>query len=374
MTQVPYAQYNPYEIWSLRKSLGIFRAVMPTYAVWMGMMKYEITSTDEWIDFEKLPYKNRKLAPFVMPAGAGRPIYADRGTGYRFKPAYIKLKDAVDPNRILRKIAGLESMLNYSQLTPQQRRELLKVAIAEQHAMTIERRWEWLAARAIIDGQVTISGPEYPTQLVDFQRNANQTVVLSSGSRWGDSGVSILSYLQTWADQMLFPTQNSDGTGGFGGYPVRIDVGTSAWKAMRQDAEIKDMMNKFYPATGVELNRALTGPDKVTKVGNLGFGGTSGAQVEVWLNRDTYQDDNGVETPFLAPTDVVLTASPEAIQGYQCYGAIIDPFAQYQALPVFARNWMTEDDPAAEYMLHQSAPLMVPVNPNATFKATVVAE
>lgn len=59
--------------------------------------------------------------------------------------------------------------------------------------------------------------------------------------------------------------------------------------------------------------------------------------------------------------------------GYRCFGAIIDPYAQYQSLEIFPRGWMEQGDPAVEYMLWQSAPLMVPINPNATLKATVVA-
>ena len=59
--------------------------------------------------------------------------------------------------------------------------------------------------------------------------------------------------------------------------------------------------------------------------------------------------------------------------GYRCFGAIIDPTASYQPIPIYPRNWMDDKaDPVVETLLMQSAPLMVPVNPNATLKATVV--
>lgn len=369
-----YASYNPYELWSLRKSIGIMRDVLPSFEYWLSMFGRQVNSTDEYIDFEKLPYLNRKLAPFVMPLGTGKPIYTDRSTAYRFKPAYVKVKDAVDTTRPLTKIPGIDPMMEPAALSPMQRREALKVAMTVQHVRTIRRRWEWMAAKAIIDGSITIGGTEeYPPVVLDFLRNSDQTVTLTSGNRWGDSGVSILSLLQTWADRMIYPTQNSDGTGGFGGFPVRLTVGPKAWAAMRADAEIKDAMNKFYPATGIEVQRALNSSELVTKVGDLAFGGPSGAQVEIYLYRDTYVDDSGTAQPFLASTDIVLTSTMDAIGGHRCFGAIIDPFAQYQSFDIFARNWMEEGDPAVEYLLHQSAPLFVPVNPNATFKATVVA-
>jgi hypothetical protein len=59
--------------------------------------------------------------------------------------------------------------------------------------------------------------------------------------------------------------------------------------------------------------------------------------------------------------------------GYRCFGAIIDPYANYQSLEIFPRNWMEMGDPAVEYLLHQSAPLMVPVNPNGTLRVRAVA-
>ena len=52
--------------------------------------------------------------------------------------------------------------------------------------------------------------------------------------------------------------------------------------------------------------------------------------------------------------------------------AVQDLAAQLQSLTVFADMW-PEKDPSAMFIMHQSAPLMVPINPNATFKATVVA-
>lgn len=355
---------NPYELWSLRKSIGIMRNVIPAFSYWRPMFTSQVNSTDEYIDFEKLPALNRRLAPFVRPMGSGKPIYTDQSTAYRFKPAYIKLKDAIDPTRPLTKVPGIESMLDPATLTPMARREALKAAMTVQHINAIERRLEWLSAKAIIDAKVTISGEEYPAVQLDFRRDAGQTVVLGSGSRWGDSGVSIMDFIQSVGDTMIQPV------GGFGGFPVRVTLGSKAWSVFRKDAEIKDNMNKFFPVT-VAVERGLISSEKVVKVGDLMIGGASGAMLECYLYRDGYVADDGTEVPLMSPNDVVFTSSAEAIHGFQCFGAIIDPFAQYQSIDIFPRNWMEEGDPAAEYILHQSAPLMVPVNPNATFKATV---
>src|SRR5439155_18228195 len=118
------------------------------------------------IDFEKIPRVGRKLAPFVVPLAQGRPIFEEGGRIGRFKPAYVKPSDPVTPTRALRKRPG--SLLSADQPTPVQRYEAIKADILAYHRTAIERRWEWLAAKAVIDGKVTISGDDYPTVIIDF--------------------------------------------------------------------------------------------------------------------------------------------------------------------------------------------------------------
>ena len=73
-----------------------------------------------------------------------------------------------------------------------------------------------------------------------------------------------------------------------------------------------------------------------------------------------------------ASTFFLLLLNPVGVDGVRAFGAILDPRAGYQALPIYSKNWIAED-PAAEYIMSQSAPLMIPGRPNASLKATVVA-
>lgn len=358
----------PYEVWNTHRSLGVVREVEPAFNYWQDLgFGLQMNSTDEWIDFEKLPAVGRKLAPFVRPLAAGKPIYNDSATGFRFKPAYVKIKEVIDPSMPLIKRPGIDrSMIAESEITPMQRRDLIRAAMTVQAVNAIERRREWMAAKAIIDGKYTVSGEDYPATLIDFLRASNQTIIKTSGTYWGETGVSIFDDIQTYADRMF----NSP----FGSFPTRLTITPKVWAVMRKDAEILKHMDTNIRDPRATVERALISADKVVKVGDLQVGGASGASIEIWLYRDTYIDETtGLETPFLADGSIVMTGSTERIQGYRCYGAIIDPYARYQALEIFPRNWMEPGDPAVEYFLWQSAPLMVPVNPNATLKATVVA-
>lgn len=345
----------PYEVWNTRRSLAVMRDVEPSFNYWGDLaFSRQITSTDEYIDFEKLPAAGRKLAPFVRPLGSGKPIYEDRASGYRFKPAYIKLKDAIDPTMPLIKRAGIDrSMIGEVEITAQQRRDLIRAAMTIQHVQAIERRWEWMRARAIIDAKVTIVGEEYPAVELDFRRDPSHTVV-KTVDYWGDTGVSIFDDIQRWADRMF--------NAAFGGFPTRMTIGSAVWAVMRKDKEFMEHMDTNIRNPRATTERGLISGEKVVKVGELVVGGASGASIEIYLYRDTFLDENtGVEVPFMQPTDIILSASDERIMGYECFGAIIDPYAQYQALSIFPRNWMEIGDPAVEYILHQSAPLMVPI-------------
>lgn len=359
----------PYTVWDQNKSLGVVRAVKPEFSYFMDLLfsDYEITSTDEWIDFEKLPVHTRKIAPFVRPLGSGKPLYEDRSTGFRFKPAYSKVKEVIDPLMPLVKRPGVDrSMIHETDLTPEQRRNLIRAAMTQQAVSAIRRRWEWMAARAAIDGKVTVEGEEYPAVELDFRRNASHTVVKTAGTYWGDAGVSIFDDIQTYADRM-FDAE-------FGGYPTRITITPKVWKVMRNDAEFMKHMDNQVRDPRATVERGVIGPDKVIKVGEITVGGNSGAVIEIWLHRDTFLDPmDGLMKPFLTDGDILMSASASSFMGYRCFGAIIDPYARYQALDIFARGWMETGDPAVEYMLWQSAPLMVPINPDATLKATVVA-
>ena len=362
---------NPYELWDTRTSLGVMRDVKAETQFFSQYFTSEFRSTDEYIDFEKLPILSRKLAPFAMPLARGGSIYSDSVKTFRFKPAYVKVEDSIDPLMPLTKRAGIDnSMLDYPKLSPMERISLIKAQMTAQHVLSIRRTWEWLAARAIIDAQVTLAGKDYPTTVVNFQRDAGHTVTLTSGNRWGDSGVSIVDSIQAWLDIM----NNAE----FGALPTRLLMGQAVWNVLRKNAEFKEHLDTNYrnPAMTIERGLVTGGANggKMFPVGNMSVGGAGGATIELWVNNETYVDPaNGTATRYLPTNQVVLLGTPESVMGYQCFGMIVDRAAEYQALPIFPANWTAGNNPVTEYIGHTSSPLMVPLAPNATFRATVLA-
>lgn len=362
------ADSQHYELWDTNRFLGVYRDIKSDPLYWTQWFPYEIRSNDEWIDFEKMPVEGRKLAPFVMPLARGASVYEDTGTAFRFKPAYIKLEDQIDPLMPLRRRVGIDSNMSQMpvELSPEQRLTLIRAAMTQSHYRAINRRFNWMAATALRDGAVTISGENYPTVLLDFKRAANHTVTLTAGNRFGETGVSIVDFFQLVLDRM---TQAD-----FGGVPTRATMGGGVWAVIRKDEEFLKHMDVNLRGGNITIERGLVSGETVFKVGTMTVGGSSGQSIELWVDNSTYLDpDTGIATRYIGNHQILFTASPDTVSGTRAFGRIIDRSAGWEALPIFPKNWVTQGDVEVEYITHKSAPLFVPINPNATLLANVIA-
>ena len=356
------------ELWQTSDFLGVYRDIKEDPLYWMQFFTTEYRSESEWIDFERMPALGRKLAPFVMPLARGKPIYEDTGTGFRFKPAYIKVEDQIDPLMPLTRRVGIDSNMSQMpvQLSPMDRLELIRQAITAQHVDAIRRRWNWMAATSLRDGTCTISGEDYPTTLLDFRRDAGHTITLASGSRIGDTDVSAVDFFQLVVDRM---TQAS-----FGGVPTKVTMGGGVWAKLRKDSEFLDHMDTNIRGGNITIERGLVSGGKVFKAGTMTIGGASGQNIELWVDNSTYTDPvTKAEVRYIGNHQMLFTSTADAIGGIQAFGRIVDKAANWEAMPIFPKNWETTGDVTVENITHKSAPLFVPMNANATLLANAIA-
>lgn len=368
-----YSAANPYELWQRSRLLGVMRDVKAEdwYFGQFFPDSNGFYSDSEWIDFEKLPIHSRKLAPYVLPKGRGLSVYDDSQRTYRFKPANVVVEESIDDDKGLTFLAGIDASMLHPDMNltnPMVRRELLKANMTMEAMKSIRRRWEHQRARSIIDGYLDITYLSGETFNVNFQRNSGHTESLTSGNRFGDSGVSIIDKVQSILDTM----NNAE----FAGIPTRWTMGSAVWAAVRKDAEIKAAMDGFriYDVARIERGLVSGGADggKVFKVGELPIGGNSGGAIELWVNNETYTDTGGAQVRYLGANESVFTSTPDAIMGVSAFGRIKDKDAGFQAIPIFGKNFETGTRVKTENMSFESAPLMVPINPNATYKLNPV--
>lgn len=314
-----------------------------------SFFKQEQRETTEEIHFE-VEHGRRKIAPFVSPLRAGKIVQGEGSTVKSLKPAYVKPKTPFDPNAPLRRTIGEQIG---GVLAPAQRIQANLARTLLDHVTQIDRRMEWMAVRALLDGKYTIVGEAYPETLIDFQRDPALRIVKGAGAKWSDNGVNPLDDLQDWA---LLVAQAS------GVYPGEVVMDPTAWKRFRDNPAVKERWNSLNGNIS-NLQPAAAGD------GGKFMGSIDG--FDIYTYADWYVDPaDDVEKPML-PSGTVLLTSADGLQGYRAFGAIRDEEAGYQALPYFAKSWV-EKDPSVRFLLTQSAPLVVPYRINASLAASVL--
>lgn len=297
------------------------------------------------IAFDKLS-TTHKLAPFVSPLVAGKARPADGSTLMKFKPAYVKPKNVVDPERILSRKAG-EAI--GGSLSPEARGNAIRMDILDEQRRMILNRMEWMAAQLLRTGAVVVEGEDYPTVEVNFGRDSNNTVALTGGARWTEASTrDPLEDLEDWMQLLEAPC-------------THIIFGKTAFKLFISDERVKTALNKDF---GSDTVLSMTPQEMFAAYrGRLGAGGP-----EVWTYSGWYQNDAGTKTNYIGDDEVLLVST--AGGGVRAHGAILDGKANYAEMEMFPKNWVS-DDPAVEYLMTQSAPLPVMPLINSTLCAKV---
>lgn len=323
---------------------------------WLNYFPRVLTSDKEEIMFDQVTDGTRELAPFVAPNVQGR-VMRNRGyTTKTFKPAYVKPKHVVDPSMAIPRMAG-EALGGSMSL--EARYNAIVAENMRRERQVIENRWEWMAAQAIINGSVTVSGEDYPTTTVDFGRDPSLTVTLTGTSQWGQSAADIIQDLEDMR-RLVHELSSS---------PITTLVfGLEAWAVFVKDPIIRELLDKRYRGSDSTVNRAVPLGQPMEWRGSLS-GENGYGSLELYTYSHKYRDESGNLVDLLDPKSVVGLGP--GLQGVRCFGAIRDKRAGLAPIEMFPKMWDSEDPPVT-YTMTQSAPLMVPVEPNASFKLRVV--
>ncbi len=307
-------------------------------------------SDTEEIFFDVVDGKPR-ITPFVSPYVEGK-VIANRGYETKsFRPAYLKEKRVIRPQMGLKRRAG-EALLG-GMSTQSRVQAAVSDNLADMLSM-LNRRFEVMAAEVLLTGKQIVAGEGYATQVVDFQRKAEQTIQLADKAKWGQAGVSPLANLRQWAK-----TVRSN----CGLAPRTVIMEDDAFELFLKDEEVKAL---FDVRRGTNINLSLDphiSDEKAVWRGNIG-------SFDIWTYNDAYIDDEGKDR-MLLPSGTVLMVAKDGFEGVRHHGAILDEAAGIRPLEYFVKSW-SENDPPVRYMLMQSSMLLVPYRANASLCATVI--
>lgn len=338
------------EIYDTATLLGVLRVQPVLTPYWLDNFSQEITFDQEEILFDKVR-TDKKLAPFVAPNVQGKVIRTRGYSTKAFRPAYVKPKDVVDYTRALKRRAGEQPI---GELSVAERFDAALADTLTEMNNRIDNRLEWMAAMATIYGYVDVEGDDYPLVRVDFGRDANLTKTLTGTARWNQSAADPLKDIEAIRTVAYKLSRGSI---------TRLTFGLDAWQSFAANADVKALLERQVRNGNTEYNAKLGDGTPQQFRGTLS--GPNTAPVELWTYADSYTDDSGTEQPLLAANEVVGTGP--GMKGVRCFGAIKDKRAGFVALSKFPKMW-DEEDPSVTYAMVQSAPLMVPSEPNATFR------
>jgi Phage major capsid protein E len=339
-------------VYNTSQLLEVSRFTKTLTPFWLSFFPRQINFDTEEIFFDKVDRDYRRLAPLVVPNVQGRLMTIGGYSSLSFKPAYVKPKHAVDPNMVIERQAG--EALGSGSLSLEQRRNASIAEILRIHDTMLTNRNEWLAARALIDGSVTLSGEDYPTTTVNFQRHSSLSYALTGTARWSETTGTPLTDLMT-------ARVNANNRSG-----ARIQdivMGGDAWGYFEARVPLKDLMDRNYGGLDANVQRMRDGYEGVEYMGSVS-GSMGGGRLRFWVDTSKYVDETGTEQFFLNQKTAVGVSD---VEGVRCFGAIKDFDAQLRPLERFPKMWR-ENDPSVEFLMTQSSPLMVPKKPNASFK------
>lgn len=318
-----------------------------------------VTSDSEFVAID-VDIGRRRMSPFVSPMVQGKLVEQRTYQTNTFKPAYIKDKRAPDLRKPVRRQIGERIG---GDLTGEERMMAnLQFEMADQVDM-INRRLEWMAAQVLQAGKVTIKGDGFPTVVVDFQRDASLTIVLTGGDDWASVATTATPAfdIEVWCNQVLLTS---------GAVITDLVFSPSAWQYFLADPRVRD-------AVVLDTSRARQLTQRGAEV-ELGvrvqkgaiYKGTWGG-FDCWIYNDWFVDDDGVTQKRMLPDGGVLGCGPDML-GTRAFGQIMDPDFNYGPLPYAPKSWV-EKDPAQRLILMQSSPIVIPSRVNACFYATVTA-
>lgn len=306
-------------------------------------------SESQTIFFDLTTNNKPRITPFVSPLVAGK-LVEDKGfTTESFKTAYVKDKRAINPLKTLKRRAGEPFG---GALSMQQREQAILLEQLQDQQDMFRRRLEVMAVEAILSGTQTVVG-EGVNAVVNFQRDAGNTIVLTSTAKWDTSGkTNQADDLETWSQLLLEKCGSGRGT---------VIMDAKAWKLFRLTKDVDkllDKSNKLSDVSNLDVAPRFRAEEASYK-GHLG-------DFEIWVYAGKYTNDAGATVNMLPDNTVLLIGN---VEGVQHYGAILDLRALI-AQPTFVKSW-EEEDPSVRYTLFQSAPLLVPYRKNAVIRVTV---
>ncbi len=248
---------------------------------------------------------DRQMACFVAPRAGDIPVDRRGYEIHEYQPAFIAPSRLLTIDDLAKRGFG-EAI--YPGSTPAERAARLQLKDLTELNRRIQRLEEWMAVQTMINNGCTMQ--EY----IDEKTKGDQNIVKFYDGT-SDHTYTVAKKWDTYSDfygdvramcELLSRR----------GLPVAdLVLGVDAADAILELPKVRELLDKNSGIITGEINQTIAYPG-VARMGELNFGGY---KLTLWSVSESYEDENGVNTPYFPKTSAMVTA-PGC--GHMMYGQI----------------------------------------------------
>ncbi|GDX06645.1 major capsid protein [Buttiauxella sp. A111] len=331
-------------IYTTSKLLAVTRKNFKFQQVFLSLFfreTYEFAT--QKVDLAEIP-GDVNMALYVSPMVSGKVERTRGGLMKQFEPGYVKPKHELNPGMTPRRLPDEDpTALN----DPSYRRKRLILQNLKDEELAIQQVEEKQCIDAVLHGKYTMTGEQFSPVEVDMQRSPNNNIIQVGPAAWSAQNKDTFDPTNDIESYAL----NASGV---------IDLivfDQQGWALFRSFKKVQDKLDTRRGSNS-ELETACKDLGKI-----VSYKGSFGDVAIVVYNGQLIVD--GVKEKALPDNTMILGNT--LARGIRTYGAIRDAVAQKEGIDRgsrYPRNWLEVGDPAVEFTMTQSAPLMLLPDPD----------
>ena len=305
---------------------------------------------------------NKKLAPYVSPRKNGVTMLRDGYSMRSFAPANIAPKRPMYVDDLKRKGFG-EAL--FSNLSPEARQMALMMQDLTDLDCMITRREELMAAETMLNNgcvmkHIADHGDEYEEKEIRFYTEDENPAEYTCPVDWDDSNANIIEDVY----QMILLLTSK------GNAATEVLLGKNVVNNFINNAKIQKLLDLKHVNIGdIEPMMLPTGAARIARLNIRGH------MIDFLTYEATYENESGVDTPYIPNNKIVLTA-PNA--GRTAYGAVTQ-VEQFDGLMHSypgrrVPHYVSNADNNSRNITLTSRPLLMPNRKNPWISATVLSD
>jgi hypothetical protein len=313
---------------------------------------------------------NRRLAPFVASSAVAPNVERTAFSSRIYRPPLVKAKKNLQALDALSRLPGELPFTTGGAFDIQQRAMELLGWELQDLSDRISRREEWMLSQLLDTGSISISGDGI-NETVDYEMPAGHKITLTGNDLFSSANSDPIALFTAW--QRLVQKDGKMGPADFA--IMGRDVRDAFLAHPKISPNATSVLNTLRVDLGVINPNSL--PNGAEFLGTLkGLGG-----LNLYAYNEYYEDDNG-NIQDMMPADKIYIGFSRA-RNIFAYGAIQDvqsptsagnasrlpkgipslPRNNTYAMSRYPKTWFTEE-PSAQILMMQSAPLPIMVQPN----------